>query len=245
MAETIINSNQVRASGDTSSQTLLNENQIRQAGDTSSETLINPNQIAGGGTLNATVVGNPTISNDFIVSDLDNNNYLSFNLVNPNKKAWEICFKFKLSGIPVSGRNSNIIISSPSDQSAQIGLIVYVDHINYSTPTLRMNVQTDPVGTWGGYTVFNFTNIQYTVANEWWWMKVGWTGAQYYMSKSLDGENFNTEAFSNSYNQTVFTQDIENIGASGLISQGTNLVIVDMKEFEQTIEGVIVWQGVI
>ena len=49
MSETIINSNQVRASGDTSSQTLLNENQIRQAGDTSSETLINPNQIQSSG----------------------------------------------------------------------------------------------------------------------------------------------------------------------------------------------------
>lgn len=49
MSETIINSNQVRASGDTSTETLINENQVRQAGDTSSETLINPNQIAGGG----------------------------------------------------------------------------------------------------------------------------------------------------------------------------------------------------
>ena len=50
MAETIINSNQLRASGDTSSQTLIGANQIRQSGDSSSQTLLNKNQIAGGGT---------------------------------------------------------------------------------------------------------------------------------------------------------------------------------------------------
>ena len=45
MSETIINPNQLRQSGDTSSKTLINENQIRQSGDTSSKTLINTNQI--------------------------------------------------------------------------------------------------------------------------------------------------------------------------------------------------------
>lgn len=49
MAETIINSNQVRASGDTSTQTLIGANQIRQSGDSSSQTLLNKNQIASGG----------------------------------------------------------------------------------------------------------------------------------------------------------------------------------------------------
>lgn len=193
--------------------------------------------------LNATIVGSPIISEDFIVSNLDNNNYLSFNLVNPNKKAWEVRFKFKLRDVPISGKNANMIISSSSDQNARKGLIVYVNHMDYSTPTLGMNIQTEPAGTWG-YTILNFTNIHYTVADEWWWMKVGWTGTEYYMSKSLDGENFDTQTISNSYNQTVFTQNIENIGASGLISQGTNLVIVDMKEFKELIEGVVVWEGV-
>jgi len=49
MAETIINSNQLRASGDTSSQTLIGANQVRQSGDSSSQTLLNKNQIASGG----------------------------------------------------------------------------------------------------------------------------------------------------------------------------------------------------
>lgn len=46
MSETIINSNQLRAEGDTSSKTLISLSQIRQEGDTSSETLLNKNQIA-------------------------------------------------------------------------------------------------------------------------------------------------------------------------------------------------------
>lgn len=49
MAETIINSTQLRASGDTSTQTLIGANQIRQSGDSSSQTLLNKNQIASGG----------------------------------------------------------------------------------------------------------------------------------------------------------------------------------------------------
>lgn len=46
MAETLINSNQIRAVGDTSSGTLLNTNQVRAVGDISTKTLINPNQVA-------------------------------------------------------------------------------------------------------------------------------------------------------------------------------------------------------
>lgn len=46
MAETLINSDQIRDVGDTSSETLLNSNQIRVSGDTSTKTLINSNQIA-------------------------------------------------------------------------------------------------------------------------------------------------------------------------------------------------------
>lgn len=71
MSETIINSNQVRASGDTSSETLLNENQIRQAGDTSSETLLNKNQIAGGGTktLNLISVHDAQLDENYIFTN--------------------------------------------------------------------------------------------------------------------------------------------------------------------------------
>lgn len=49
MVETIINFNQIRASGDTSTQTLINSNQVRQSGDSSSQTLLNKNQIESGG----------------------------------------------------------------------------------------------------------------------------------------------------------------------------------------------------
>lgn len=46
MAETLINSNQIRTSGDISSKTLLNSNQVRIVGDISTKTLINTNQIS-------------------------------------------------------------------------------------------------------------------------------------------------------------------------------------------------------
>lgn len=71
MGETIINSNQLRASGDTSTQTLIGANQVRQTGDTSSETLINPNQIAGGGekTLNLISVHDAQLDENYIFTN--------------------------------------------------------------------------------------------------------------------------------------------------------------------------------
>lgn len=77
MGETIINSNQLRASGDTSSQTLIGANQIRQSGDSSSQTLLNKNQIAGGGTK---VLGTPvdTVKTSGISLDANTANFMNY-----------------------------------------------------------------------------------------------------------------------------------------------------------------------
>ena len=104
MGETIINSNQLRASGDTSSQTLIGANQVRQSGDSSSQTLLNKNQIASGsGTLNAEIVGTPTISDDFILSNFDNSNYLKFNPANPSGNTFTFITKFKVGDLTKKG----------------------------------------------------------------------------------------------------------------------------------------------
>ena len=86
MAETIINSNQLRASGDTSTQTLIGANQVRQSGDSSRQTLLNKNQIAGGDAevLYLTKNGSPTINNGEVF-DFSYSNYLIFNNFNPSK----------------------------------------------------------------------------------------------------------------------------------------------------------------
>lgn len=70
MAETIINSNQLRASGDTSSQTLIGVNQVRQSGDSSSQTLLNKNQIASGEkTLNLISVHDAQLDENYIFTN--------------------------------------------------------------------------------------------------------------------------------------------------------------------------------
>lgn len=76
MAETIINSNQVRASGDTSTQTLIGANQIRQSGDSSSQTLLNKNQIASGGGVEfkTSIYSQGEAYIDTMLSDIDGYN---------------------------------------------------------------------------------------------------------------------------------------------------------------------------
>lgn len=119
MAETIINSNQVRSSGDTSSQTLLNENQIRAVGDTSSETLINRNQIASGNILYApaldgteqitTLSGqtSPTISDNQLVGG---SGYLTQGW--DNSGLWQLTFRAYATN--VNTIDTGIILCPPT-----------------------------------------------------------------------------------------------------------------------------------
>lgn len=80
MGETIINSNQLRASGDTSTQTLIGANQIRQSGDSSSQTLLNKNQIASGGGT----VGTPV---DYVRDMYNDGNIINY-MTKKNGKIW-------------------------------------------------------------------------------------------------------------------------------------------------------------
>lgn len=242
MAETIINSNQIRQSGDTSSQTLLNENQIRQAGDTSSETLLNKNQIAQSqGTLNAEIVGTPTISDDFILSNFDDNNYLKFNPANPyldgeSYKDYTIVTKFKVADLTKNGclflcnpDQKGFKISYGGDGSGQGGMSFLVTDKNGNS--------------WANtsYYAYIVSNI-YTTANQWVWVKVEIKQAYIYVYTSLDGINY-TEKY-NQYFYYVASNFVnlsyEQVGAG----DSNNTIEIDLKETKYYIEDVLSWEAV-
>lgn len=122
MAETIINSNQLRASGDTSHQTLINSNQIRQSGDSSSETLLNKNQISSGnilyepsldGTEQITTLSgqtSPTISDNQLIGG---SGYLSEGW--DNSGLWELTFRAYATNINTI--DTGIILCPPTATS--------------------------------------------------------------------------------------------------------------------------------
>lgn len=242
MAETIINSNQLRASGDTSSQTLIGANQIRQSGDSSSQTLLNKNQIAQSqGTLNAEIVGTPTISDDFILSNFDNSNYLKFNPANPYQKNWTITTKFRVADLTKKGclfmcspDQKGIKLSYGDDGSGQSGMSLII---------------TDSSGSswWnliGGYTASNV----YTTANQWLWVKVTFTidaqppnQADLVLLTSTDGENY-TEKLRNTYfnGANLVNLSYEQVGTG----DSNNTIEIDLKETKYYIDDVLSWEAV-
>lgn len=241
MAETIINSNQVRASGDTSSQTLIGANQIRQSGDSSSQTLLNKNQIAQSqGTLNAEIVGTPTISDDFILSNTDESNYLKFHPANPYQKNWVLTTKFRVADLTKKGclfmcspDQTGIKLSYGEDGSGQYGMSAIV---------------TDGTGnTWwnliGGYTASNV----YTTANQWMWVKVTFTinpqtqQEDMVLYTSTDGENY-TEKLRNSffYGANFVNLSYEQVGTG----DSNNTIEIDLKETKYYIDDVLSWEAV-
>lgn len=242
MGETIIDSNQLRASGDTSTQTLIGANQVRQSGDSSSQTLLNKNQIAQSqGTLNAEIVGTPTISDDFILSNFDDSNYLKFHPANPyfdgeGNKDYTIVTKFKVADLTKSGclfmcspDQKGFKISYGQDGSGQGGMSFLV---------------TDYYGNaWANtsYYAYIVSNI-YTTANQWIWVKVEIKQKYIYVYTSLDGINY-TEKYNAYfyYNASNFVNlSYEQVGTG----DSNNTIEIDLKETKYYIDDVLSWEAV-
>ena len=71
----------------------------------------------GSGTLNAEIVGTPTISDDWILSNFDNSNYLKFNPANPNNDVFEIRAKFRIADLTKKGC---IFMCSPDQKGIKL-----------------------------------------------------------------------------------------------------------------------------
>ena len=243
MAETIINSNQLRQSGDTSSQTLIGANQIRQSGDSSSQTLLNKNQIASSsGTLNAEIVGTPTISDDFILSNFDNSNYLKFNPANPSGDTFTFVTKFKVGDLTKKGLlfmcqpdKTGLRISYGDDGSGQGGISFLL---------------TDQTGNrWtndNGQSRFLIFNV-YTVANQWMWLKLfcdrNDNRSNMQVDISTDGETWTNVKMGYSWNDlpTTFPYlTYEQIG----VGDSNNTIEIDLKEVKYYIDNVLSWEAV-
>lgn len=195
MAETIINSNQLRASGDTSSQTLIGANQIRQSGDSSSQTLLNKNQIAQSqGTLNVTIVGNPTISNDYILSDCSGADYLSIYLgdyIPYNTSNWKICFKIKFL-------SQKYLLAFDCIQDLTSTRIQFFNTDLPNNCGWLVGAGNSWINSGGPYSI-DIPNLQ---ANIWYYFKFCFDGTSYYIEYGTDGINFSRLQY---FNSTYFT----------------------------------------
>ena len=222
MSETIINSNQLRASGDSSSQTLLNKNQIAQSQ----------------GTLNAEIVGTPTISDDWILSNTDSSNYLKIHPANPVGKKALFTSKFRIADRSSIGW---IFMCSPDQTGIKVA---YGDDSAGLPGGLSCLASNSSGSSWGNsqYLYQWAMDYSYMIENQWMWIKfeVGIGYLKFYTS--IDGEtwterkNIETTNLSNGANFQNLTY--EQIG-------GKNQTLeIDLKETKYYIDDVLSWEAV-
>lgn len=196
---------------------------------------------SGVGTLNAEIVGTPTISDDWILSNFDSSNYLKFVPTTSNLTDFTFTTKFKVSDLSKEGHifqcvpdQSGINFGYATDGSGTNGLSVLVtDHSNTSYWGNAINGTT-------GYRISN----AYTVANQWMWIKIEVTNGQdIKVYSSTDGTTYTKiHDVTAIYGTGNFGQlQYEIIGGNEAISTG---IEIDLKEVKMYVDGTLFWEAV-
>lgn len=198
----------------------------------------------GSGTLNAEIVGTPTISDDFILSNFDSSNYLKFKPENPYQKDWTFITKFRVADLTKSGC---ILLCEPD----QTGIKLTYNGDGSGQGGMSLIITDGSGSSWwdllGGYTVSNV----YTVANQWMWAKVTFTispqtqQADMVLYTSTDGENYTEKLRHAFYNGANFVNlSYEQLGTNDFTMSSPNTMEIDLKETKYYIDGVSSWEAV-
>lgn len=179
--------------------------------------------------LNATVIGNPIISDDYIVSNFSASNKLGLPITLNPSQPYEIQIKFKLNYL--NNRNGLIGVST----SGIFCVRVFSDNtLNF---LLGNTINDFNIGNISGNTVLS-SNIDY-------WTKCVFTGTSYAIYLSTDGINWNLENSINSStpanNGNPLTLYLGDVHSGNWYLQGS----MDLKEcYIKSNNNNIVWQGV-
>ena len=133
------------------------------------------------GYVNYNIIGSPTINTDTgEVTGFSTSNYLKLpTAFNPTSSSWELRFKFK-TGSTISTNQQFFHSCQGTGSSGRfgIGAQIYNSKFNMFISSNGSSWLLDEVGT---YT---------PLANTTYWVKVGWTGTEYYFEYSVDGETY-------------------------------------------------------
>lgn len=173
-----------------------------------------------------TVVGNPTISEDGIVSGFSNNNYLKIlDNFNPQGK-WDIMLRVKE---PTNSSDSYYL--GNLDMTNKRNIVIGKDSWG------RFKLWLSSNGT--SWDIVSGMVIPGTF-NEYVFLKVGFDETKYYIEKSLDGENWTNRSESLSSTKIYPSSLLLGIAfGSGYYTRGS----IDLKYFSITVDGTEVFNG--
>ena len=150
---------------------------------------------------NFDVIGSPTINNETkVVSGFSTSNYLKLKEpFNPQSNTWEVRCKFT-TGNDVSTASQILHSCKGSGSDGRFGIGLKIGNsskFNFYCSSGGSSWLFDDYGT---YTV---------LANTTYWIKFGWTGTEYYLDCSTDGENYTRDvtysSTSSIYSPLVYT----------------------------------------
>lgn len=173
-----------------------------------------------------------TISPNFIASGFGQYNYVKYIEHFDFSKPWEFkCKVFRNDYDYGQDRNAFIYTSvessSESFYSAGFGLFLGLGFNFY----FRVNGTNQGIG--GGTVNVNTT----------YWIKCGWTGTEYYLDYSTDGETYTSIGTFQSTSSVTQTNDNIDIGSSVYVSGFYWKGTIDLKELSMTIDNTVVWKG--
>ena len=126
---------------------------------------------------NFNTVGSPTITNG-VASGFSNDDYLQLpQAFNPGNNPWEIKVKFSTD----NSSTDRGILQCSSDSSTRWGVVLLLS----SNWTLWFAVSTD-----GANWNFSADTTQTLQPNSTYYVKIGWTGTEYYLNLSSDNETY-------------------------------------------------------
>lgn len=175
-----------------------------------------------------------TISYDFIASGFEQSRYIKYVEHFDFSKPWR--FKCKVFRNDYDyGRDRNAFIYSSVDStsesfySAGFGLFLGLGFNFY------FKVDGTNQSICGGSVNVNTT----------YWIKCGWTGTEYYLDYSTDGENYTSVGSFQSTSPVTQTNDNIDIGSSVYASDFYWKGTIDLKEISMMIDNTVVWEGLI
>ena len=187
--------------------------------------------------FDAEVVGNPTITDDYILTNTTTNDYLRFKPESSNQKSWKFTTKFRINNLSTS---AGYIFTPQPDR--------YGLRFAYNKDNVGVNGFSCLIGrnnNWQNQSPSSYYQIKnvYYNAGEWWWVTIEYnqTEAKLYVNYSLDGNSYtnilNIPLSNNNYFNDISYQEI-------CRGNNNNEINIDLKEVKYYIDGQLVFSAV-
>ena len=187
--------------------------------------------------LNANILGNPIIDNDYILKGFNNNNYVYWKLENPttNPFNWRATVKFKINDLD----QTNVVIFGVKPSTQGFKIAYNNDGAGKYGLSCLIGNSSDWINS-SSTTRYQIKNV-YTTVGEWWWLDLSFDSStkQILLKKSTDGTTYtNLLNITVSSNSNFANNTEEIVGFSSQITDiTTNKADIDLKEIKYYING--------